>query len=358
MGPCSSIRACLRATLAAGLLLSVPAAAAFADEATTDGLPVVSPRLAIHDAAETLRDWCVTDAQGLLWLVLPGGARYELVTSVSDDVITNPGDGSFHPFDALEVRTALATVSYPLDDVVADVFILPYPRRADLGSAAGPGLILLSPGVYPLPSTQQHAEAVHELGHVVQHAHLPDADTDGWSRYRTLRGIEDTSVYYDEAEHADQPHEIFAEDFRALFGGALANTSGTIENAALTPPAEVPDAEYPFILTTGRILYQYHTATMSRRSSGLVSRTPDAFVEINPADAEKLNLSQGDRLTIASRRGSIQASADISGKCAEGVIFIPFHYSEAAVNRLTNAALDPIAKIPEYKVCAVRIEKS
>jgi predicted molibdopterin-dependent oxidoreductase YjgC len=125
-----------------------------------------------------------------------------------------------------------------------------------------------------------------------------------------------------------------------------------------TPPAEVPDAEYPFILTTGRILYQYHTTTMSRRSSGLVSRTPDAFVEINPEDARKLKLNQGDRMTVSSRRGSIQASADISGKCAEGVIFIPFHYSEAAVNRLTNAALDPIAKIPEYKVCAVRIEKS
>ncbi len=70
------------------------------------------------------------------------------------------------------------------------------------------------------------------------------------------------------------------------------------------------------------------------------------------------NLGQGERLTVSSRRGSIQASADISGKCAKGVIFIPFHYSEAAVNRLTNAALDPIAKIPEYKVCAVRIEKA
>jgi len=125
-----------------------------------------------------------------------------------------------------------------------------------------------------------------------------------------------------------------------------------------TPPAEVTDAEYPYILTTGRILYQYHTATMSRRSNGLVSRTPDAFVEINPEDAGKLNLKQGDRLTISSRRGTIKANADISDKCARGVVFIPFHYSEAAVNRLTNAKCDPIAKIPELKVCAVRIEKS
>ena len=142
-----------------------------------------------------------------------------------------------------------------------------------------------------------------------------------------------------------------------LHKDAFTRGKGLFSAIEYTPPAEVTDEEYPYILTTGRILYQYHTATMSRRSSGLVSRTPDAFVEINTADAKKLNLSQGDRLIISSRRGSIQASADISGKCAEGVIFIPFHYSEAAVNRLTNAKLDPIAKIPEYKVCAVKIAK-
>ena len=142
-----------------------------------------------------------------------------------------------------------------------------------------------------------------------------------------------------------------------LHKDAFTRGRGLLSAIEYTPPAEVTDAEYPYILTTGRILYQYHTATMSRRSSGLVSRTPDAFVEINPADAKKLNLSQGDRMTVSSRRGTIQAQADISEKCAQGVIFIPFHYSEAAVNRLTNAVLDPIAKIPEYKVCAVRIAK-
>jgi predicted molibdopterin-dependent oxidoreductase YjgC len=122
-------------------------------------------------------------------------------------------------------------------------------------------------------------------------------------------------------------------------------------------PAEQTDKEYPFILTTGRILYQYHTATMSRRSKGLVSRTPDAFAEINPADAEKLNVKQGDKLEVSSRRGSIQVVADISQKCDKGVVFIPFHYSEAAVNRLTIPEIDPVANIPEYKVCAVKIRK-
>jgi formate dehydrogenase alpha subunit len=142
-----------------------------------------------------------------------------------------------------------------------------------------------------------------------------------------------------------------------LHKDAFTRGRGLFSAIEYTPAAEVPDKEYPYILTTGRILYQYHTATMSRRSSGLVSRTPDAFVEINPEDAKKFNLNQGDRLTISSRRGTIQAHADISEKCGQGVVFIPFHYSEAAVNRLTNAKFDPIAKIPEYKVCAVKIEK-
>ena len=241
MGPLASPRLRLVATLVAGALLLVPPAAR-ANEIAAQGVPT-SVGIVVHDATETLRDWCRTDDLGVLWLELPGGARYELVTSIEDPAIANRGDGSFHPFDAAEVVAALAAVSYPLDGIAADVFILPYPRRLGLSSAAGAGLILRSPGVYPLPREQQHTEVVHELGHVVQRADLPDTDEPGWRRYRSLRGILDTVVYSAAAAHADRPHEIFAEDFRALFGGALANTSGTIENAGLTPPAEVPGLE-------------------------------------------------------------------------------------------------------------------
>jgi len=124
------------------------------------------------------------------------------------------------------------------------------------------------------------------------------------------------------------------------------------------PPVEMPDKKYPLLLSTGRILYQYHTATMSRRAKGLVSRTPDAFVEINPADAERLGISQGDRVEVVSRRGAIEVYADISDRCDEGVVFIPFHYSEAAANRLTNPVLDPVSGIPEYKISAVKIKKA
>jgi hypothetical protein len=194
--------------------------------------------LTLHGPEETLRDYCVTQ-DGRLWLVLPGGARYELVTSTTDQAISNAGDGSFHPFEESQVRAALAAVRYPTDGLCADVFLLPYPRRDGLESAAGPQLILLAPGVRPLTPEHQHAEFIHELGHVVQYARMPDADTDAWMRYRTMRGIGDVSVYNASAAHADRPHEIFAEDFRALFGGSLATYSGSIENATLAPPATV-----------------------------------------------------------------------------------------------------------------------
>ena len=143
-----------------------------------------------------------------------------------------------------------------------------------------------------------------------------------------------------------------------LHGAAFTRGKGLFSVTEYIPPAEQTDSEYPYILTTGRILYQYHTATMSRRSTGLVSRTPEVFAEINPADARELGIGQGDKLTVSSRRGTITVNADVSERCDKGVIFIPFHYSEAAVNRLTIAAIDPIANIPEYKVCAVRISKA
>ncbi len=119
---------------------------------------------------------------------------------------------------------------------------------------------------------------------------------------------------------------------------------------------EVPDKEYPFFLTTGRVLYHFHTATMTRRSKGLVERYPESLAEINPTDAGKLGIKDGDFVTVTSRRGSLKVKASVVETPPEGTIFMNFHFSEAAVNLLTNPALDPVGKIPEYKVCAVKIE--
>lgn len=142
-----------------------------------------------------------------------------------------------------------------------------------------------------------------------------------------------------------------------LHTAAFTRGKGLFSACEHIPPAEQPDKDFPFVLTTGRILYQYHTATMSRRSKGLVSRTPDAFAEINAGDASRLGISDGDPIAVSSRRGTIEVSARVSERCDEGVVFIPFHYREAAVNKLTIAAVDPVANIPEYKVCAVKLKK-
>ncbi|MFW6081261.1 MAG: molybdopterin oxidoreductase family protein, partial [Desulfosalsimonas sp.] len=124
------------------------------------------------------------------------------------------------------------------------------------------------------------------------------------------------------------------------------------------PPAEQIDDEYPLYLTTGRVLYHYHTRSMTSRTEGLNERAPESFVEISPADAEKYGLQDGDKVRIASRRGEIVAKMTVSDKAVDGTVFIPFHYAEAAANRLTNSALDPVSKIPEYKVCAVKLSSA
>jgi formate dehydrogenase alpha subunit len=124
------------------------------------------------------------------------------------------------------------------------------------------------------------------------------------------------------------------------------------------PPAEMPDEQYPLFLTTGRVLYHFHTGTMTMQSDGLNDMAPECFVEIAPGDARRYRVKEGDVLRVSSRRGEIAARAQVSDQAVEGTIFIPFHFAKAAANRLTNAALDPVAKIPEFKVCAVKIEKA
>jgi formate dehydrogenase major subunit len=123
------------------------------------------------------------------------------------------------------------------------------------------------------------------------------------------------------------------------------------------PPAEVPDAQYPFILTTGRCIWQWHTGTMTRRSQSLESEAPTGWIEINPEDAKTLNVKDKEMVKAITRRGEVKVPARVTKDIMKGVMFMPFHYKECAANVLTNNALDPIAKIPEFKACSVRIEK-
>ena len=123
------------------------------------------------------------------------------------------------------------------------------------------------------------------------------------------------------------------------------------------PPAEVPDAEYPYVLTTGRVIWQWHTGTMTRRSWSLEKEAPIGWIEINPEDAKALGIRDNELVRASTRRGSIDIPARVTPEIIRGVMFIPFHYKEHPANMLTHNALDPIAKIPEFKACAVRVEK-
>ena len=120
----------------------------------------------------------------------------------------------------------------------------------------------------------------------------------------------------------------------------------------------MPDEEYPFVLTTGRMLQHWHTGTMTRRSEVLHDLVPTGFVELNPDDAVRMDVGEGEMLAVSSRRGRIEVPALVTGKVAPGCVFLTFHFKENPANALTIAALDPIAKIPEFKACAVKVEKN
>ena len=131
---------------------------------------------------------------------------------------------------------------------------------------------------------------------------------------------------------------------------------GHFSPIAFKEPAEMPDAEYPLILTTGRMMFHYHTGSMTRRSEKLDREVPEGYVEMSPEDARRLGVNKSDKVRVISRRGEIETRAWITRRVPPGLLFIPFHFAEAAANVLTNPALDPVAKIPEYKVAAVRVE--
>ncbi|MGI2336310.1 MAG: formate dehydrogenase subunit alpha [Dehalogenimonas sp.] len=123
------------------------------------------------------------------------------------------------------------------------------------------------------------------------------------------------------------------------------------------PSAELPDNDFPFILTTGRSLYHFHTGTMTRRIGGLMTLQAEETLEIGSSDAAALNINDGDTIKVSSRRGEVTARAQLSHRLAVGVVFMTFHFPETATNILTSPAVDPVAKIPEFKVAAVKLKK-
>ena len=142
-----------------------------------------------------------------------------------------------------------------------------------------------------------------------------------------------------------------------LFKGGFPRGRAAFTTVKYRPSEELPDKDYPFLLSTGRQLFQYHTGSMTRRTQAIDRVSPCAYIEIHPDDAGALGIRNEDMVKVSSRRGSINIKALVSGRPSMGVVFIPFHFREAAANVLTNTALDPISKIPELKACAVKIEQ-
>ncbi|MBK8258462.1 MAG: formate dehydrogenase subunit alpha [Polyangiaceae bacterium] len=152
---------------------------------------------------------------------------------------------------------------------------------------------------------------------------------------------------------ADDGLQILFDD-----GFPTPNRRGKMVPAAFEPPRETPDENYPFVLNTGRVLEHWHTGTMTRRSYALNAIAPEALIEVHPEDAMKLGVHNGDRVVVTSRRGSITLAVTVTTRTHEGSVFIPFHFREAAANVLTIDEIDPFGKIPEFKFCAVRVERA
>jgi hypothetical protein len=205
-----------------------------------NGLEIVifTPELILENMTER-------DREGRLIMRLSSGQGYRLVEDIEDPVITHKGDGSFHPMKTEMVIRALSEINLHIAkmEIPLEIYILPYPRYCPLSSSTVGNRIFLSPGVYEHSRYSVSYIVTHEFGHTFHFMYLPDVDADGWYRYLNLRGIYGNPNYSTTAPHMNRPHEIFAEDFRYLFGGNDSRHSGTIENPNLPLPDQVDGLE-------------------------------------------------------------------------------------------------------------------
>lgn len=199
-------------------------------------------------------------------------------------------------------------------------------------------------------------ELLTRMGHPVRYAHPGEIMAEIASLTPIYAGIS-----YDRLEGAglqwpcptpDHPGTPF------LHAGRFTRGKGRFHAVPYRGPAELPDTDYPLTLTTGRVLYHFHSRTMTGRVAGLEELVPEAYVEIHPADAAAVGVADGDRVEVSSRRGTIEVAACVTDRAQPGTVFIPFHFGHAAANVLTPAEpLDPVAKMPALKACAVRLKR-
>ena len=211
-------------------------------------------------------------------------------------------------------------------------------RRGAPGLVADPGA---GPARRPDWNYKDVSEVFTEMAYV-----MPSLENITWERL--LR--EDAVTYPCDAPDKPGNEIIFANSFPTASGRAK------IVPADLLPPDELPDAEYPMVLTTGRLLEHWHTGSMTRRASNLDSLEPEAIAGLHPRELERMGVEPGGFIRVSTRRGEVVIKARADRDVAEGMVFIPFCFAEAAANLLTNPQLDPMGKIPEFKFCAAKVE--
>src|SRR6185437_13412145 len=273
--------------------------------------------------------------------------------------------------DVQHAREALAHLEHL---VVQDLFITETAKYADvvLPASAWPEKdgtvsntnrqVQMGRTALPLPGDARHdwwmiQEIARRLGLDWAYTHprdvfaemklaMPSLDNITWERLER----ESSVTYPCDAEDRPGNDIVFGNGFPTASG------RGRLVPAAIIPPAEEPDAEYPMVLTTGRQLEHWHTGAMTRRASVLDAIEPEAAASLAPVELRRLGIAAGDPVRVKTRRGQIELKARSDSNVAPGMVFVPFCYAEAAANILTNPQLDPIGKIPEFKFCAARVE--
>jgi formate dehydrogenase major subunit len=175
---------------------------------------------------------------------------------------------------------------------------------------------------------------------------MPSLNNITWDRLEAVNAVTYPSLTPDDPGQA----VVFGDGFPREGGRAR------FAPASIVPPAETPDPEFPFVLTTGRQLEHWHTGSMTRRATVLDAMEPDANASLNPKTLRRLGVAPGGMLRLTTRRGTITIMARADRAVAEDMVFVPFAYVEAAANILTNPQLDPYGKIPEFKYAACRVE--